>query len=116
MTIAATISRLAQGKFTVTRPSGSYVQGRWVEGGAATFEITASIQPAPAKEAERLQRRPEGDRVVDVIAIYTATELRTATATAQADRVTYAGGTYEVEKVERWDLGGFFMALAARAT
>jgi hypothetical protein len=110
MNMGATIARLAQGRFTVTRPSGSYVAGRWVEGAAETFEIAASIQPATPKE---LQRLPEGDRVKAVIAIWTTTELRVGEG-AQADRVSYGGGTYEVQAVERWDLGEYFKALASR--
>jgi hypothetical protein len=108
-----TISRLASGTFTVTRPSGNYVQGRWVEGAAETLEILASVQPATPKE---LQRLPEGDRTKAVIAIWTTTELRTASSPpgAQADRVTYAGSTYEVQAVEAWDLGGYWKALASR--
>lgn len=112
MNMASTIARLAQGRFTVSRPSGSYVAGRWVEGTAETFEITASIQPATPKE---LQRLPEGDRVRDVIAIWTTTELRVAASpAAQADRVTYAGAVYEVQAVERWDLGAYWKVLASR--
>jgi hypothetical protein len=112
MTMSATIARLAQGRFTVMRPSGSYVAGRWVEGAGSAFEIVASIQPATPKE---LQRLPEGDRVRDVIAIWTTTELQVAASpAAQADRVTYAGASYEVQAVERWDLGEYFKALASR--
>lgn len=111
MSMGVVIARLAQGRFTVTRPSGSYVAGRWVEGAATILEITASIQPATPKE---LQRLPEGDRTRDVIAIWTTTELRVGEG-AQADRVSYGGATYEVQAVERWDLGAYWKALAARA-
>lgn len=105
MSMSATIARLAQGRFTVTRPSGSYVAGRWVAGAASMFEITASIQPATPKE---LQRLPEGDRTTAVVAVWTSTELQAH------DLVAYGGGNYEVQALERWDLGGYFKALASR--
>lgn len=111
MILAATIARLAQGRFTVTRSTGSYIQGRWVEGNAEAFDITASIQPATPTE---LQRLPEGDRTKAIVAIWTATELRTAVAGGRADRVAYGGATYEVQAVEAWDFGGYWKALASR--
>ncbi len=113
MRLSNTIKRLATGTYTVTRPAGSFTAGRWVEGTATTFEIVANIQPATPKELERL---PEGQRTREVIAVWTDTELKTATVPvgSRGDRIAYGGASYEVQAVERWELGGYWKALAGK--
>lgn len=73
--------------------------GRWVSGAGTTSTITASVQPAGAKELDLL---PEGDRVRDPRAVWTATELSTGgqhTGTSP-DRLSVGGVVYEVRSVE----------------
>jgi hypothetical protein len=95
----------------VTRTAVSFVNGRAQQGAPDEFEIEAAVQPATPKELARL---PEGQRSREVIAVYTETELRIGGPGAAADRIGHAGATYEVHSVERWDVGGFYKALAAR--
>lgn len=75
--------------------------GEWVDGVATSTAITGSFQPFPGA---RLQTLPEGERSQGQLEVYTTAELRTADqhAGTSADRVVYAGVTYEVREVSRW--------------
>ena len=90
---SATLVRNAAG----TRDS----DGEFVPGAATSTAITGSFQPFPSA---RLQTLPEGERQQGQLEIYTRSELRTADqhAGTSADRVVYAGVTYEVREVARW--------------
>lgn len=80
---------------------------------SSTFTIAGVIAPASGRQIERL---PEGQRDKETIAIYTPTELRTASAGgAPADRITWGGRVYEVLSVKPWsEAGGFVEALAIK--
>jgi hypothetical protein len=80
-----------------TRDSDGYS----VEAAPVLTPITGSFQPFPGA---RLQTLPEGERSQGQLEIYTTAELRTADqhAGTSADRVVYAGVTYEVREVARW--------------
>lgn len=73
--------------------------GRWVSGSGSTSTISASVQPAGPKELELL---PEGDRVRDPRAVWTATELSAGGqhAGTSPDRLSVGGVVYEVRSVE----------------
>lgn len=113
--VAAVISALASGTYTVTRyGAGSYVEGEHTEGTASTFDIKASVQPMSGRE---LMKLPEGERTQDNLVVLTASELRTREGTAQADRLSIDGATYEVLGVEDWySEGGFYRAHVRRVT
>jgi hypothetical protein len=111
VSLADVIAELATGTYMVSQPTGSFVAGRWVSGAPFQFQVTASVQPASGKELDRL---PEGFRTREVLAVYTATELRVGAAGVPPDRIEVQGGTYEVQAVERWESGGYWKALAAR--
>lgn len=113
MSVSSVITRFATGTYEVTRPSGAYQAGRWVEGAPELLQVRAVVQPASGRD---LQRLPEGQRTRETISIWCLVELRTATVPAGsgADRVRYGSGVYEVERVEWWQEGGFWKALAQR--
>lgn len=110
MSLADAIARFAT-PHTVKRAGGAFVSGRWQAGAAEEIGIDASVQPATAKELERL---PEGQRTRETLAVYTTTELRIAAPGQAADRLEHDGVTYEVQSVEPWGVGGYFKALAAK--
>jgi hypothetical protein len=81
--------------------SGGYVDGIYQEGSQSNFTITISIQPLQGRELELL---PQGERTRRYCKGYTVTRLYTAneSASTKADRVTYDGSLFEVQKSERW--------------
>lgn len=97
---------------TRSRRTGSWVAGVWTDGAPATLAFTGTIQPARGND---LQRLPEGRRNEEAIRIITRTELRTAQAgtSTQADLITWAGATWEVDQVQTYD-GAFYDAVATR--
>lgn len=113
--LSNSIALLATGTYPLTRGSaGSFVGGDYVPGATVAMTIEAVIVPASGRQLERL---PEGQRTKDVIAIYSPTELRTASvAGAPADQVEWSGAQYQVQSVKAWnEAGGFFEALAVRS-
>lgn len=114
MDVSGVIASLASGTYTVTRTAAAgIVKGRATPGATTTISIVASIQPVTGKDLKRL---PEGLRTEDLIAGWTSTELRTAAvAGVYADKITYLGGSYEVQKVESWDeTGNYFKFIAMK--
>lgn len=128
MNLAGVIGSLASGTYTVTRTgAGAYgglpggfpmtfpaYDGRYREGTPSTLSIRAVIQPVRGRDLLRL---PEGQRTEEMIAIYTETELQTASAPGggTADVVSYRGKSYQVQTVEAWnELGNFYKAIAAK--
>lgn len=83
---------------------GSYVEGKWVDGGEEQFEDRMSIQPLVGKDLLNL---PEAQRTKRLMKGYIATELRTSSETGQyrADQVLYDGVWFEVQTVELWKDG-----------
>lgn len=77
---------------------GSYVNGRWVEGGETSFTITASVQPSNGDE---MQMVPEGRRNRKVYTLYTSYLINTVTDT-NPDQLVIYGDRYEVIRVENW--------------
>lgn len=112
--VSSAIAMLATGTYPVTRTAaGTYVGGSYVPGATVSLTVEAVVVPASGRQLERL---PEGQRSKDTIAIYSPTELRTASVDGPpADRLTWQGASYEVQSVKPWnEAGGFFEALAVR--
>jgi hypothetical protein len=100
------IPMLDPATYTVTRyTDGAYTNGLPNQGTSSTFTIRASIQPMSGDE---LQRASEGLRATHGIKIYAsrAVVLRTVEAQgAQADRVTYDGRVYQIQRVGAYTPG-----------
>ncbi len=114
MDLSSVLESFATGSYTVTRqsPSSYGADGRLVAATPSYFEIRASVQPVSGRD---LQRLPEGLRTSEIIAVFTATELRTQGPSQDPDLIEIDGDTYEVQKVERWaTLGAYYRALALK--
>jgi hypothetical protein len=88
---------------TVRRPpSGSYVNGIWVEDtNEIIFTITASVQ---GLNAETLQTLPEGYRTSETHILYTSTQLYTSQLDFRnPDVVEINGHKFQVIKVTKQD-------------
>lgn len=83
----------------ISRGTGSYVDGTYVEAVGATITIQASVQPLTGKEVLSL---PEGRREKDAFTLYTDTSLVSLQDTQNPDRVVISGKEYEVVKKESW--------------
>jgi hypothetical protein len=89
------------------RPSGSRVDGKWVEGTPKEFTIEASVQPLSGKELENL---PEGRRKRAAFKLFTDTSLRTVNQEnpdlVRLESASQTQGTeevYEVITVAHWN-------------
>lgn len=94
------------------RAAGTVTAGRYAPGAITVLEITASVQPFGTNPLIVL---PEGARVEDARAIYTATQLYPAP--GEPDLVTIGGLTYAVFAVQGpYELDGdvTWIAYAAR--
>lgn len=119
MDLSSVIASLGSGTYTVTRgTAGSYGtsganEGVYVPGSTSTFSIRAAVQPVSGRDLLRL---PEGLRTSELIAIWTATALQTASPQgAPADRIAYNGTNYEVQQVEYWaENGGYYKVIAKK--
>ncbi len=97
--------------FTVLRLTESVNDHGRAEYAEASTSMTGVVQPATARELERL---PEGERDKETLTIYTRQPLRVgnlANGTA-ADCVQYNGARYTVAAVETWP--GYTRALAQK--
>ena len=92
---------------TLFRPqAGSFVDGDWVTPGYDSVAITASIQPAPAKDVANLE---EGLRNGSVFAVISETELKVAEQATndvdpgtEADELEIDSVRYKAVTTERW--------------
>lgn len=109
------VNELATGLYAITRPGPTtYTNGRRNAPSSTTFEVRGVVYPISGRALDRL---PEGLRTHEAIALVTQTELRTASATGEADLVTYAGTSYQVQAVDRWrPSGNFYRAVATRVS
>jgi hypothetical protein len=103
---------LSTGTYTVTRPGlTTYVDGVRTVAAGTQFTITAAVQPLKGLE---LQRLPDGFRNGEVLACFTATELRTVD-TGEPDLVTIDGRAHQVESCANWsNSGNFWRAILVR--
>lgn len=75
---------------------GSYVNGVWVDGGATTLTIQASVQPMTMED---MKTAPEGRRLSDMVKMYTDADLFTTEDSGenqQPDKLTWRGRQYEI--------------------
>lgn len=119
------LNRLATGTYTVSRTGiGDFGEGLPTElpmadgiaraPTATTFPIRASIQPVSGRDLLRL---PEAMRTEQLISIWTATPLQTASAPSgnYPDVVTYMGLSFECQTVLDWsESGDFFKVIAQK--
>lgn len=111
--LSSTLASFYTGTYTVTRPSlRTYTDGRLDLETFATFTTQAVVQPAPARELERL---PEGLRTRETVAVWSPVELASQKDSQGADRLEIGGEDFEVQWVEKWDtLGAFWKVLATK--
>ena len=114
---------LSVGKTTLTitrKAAGSYTHGRWADGEATTFTITANVQPTVTPSMTKLL--PEGDRSKKSLVLFNATiasPIRTALegVLLPADSFTWTDGySYEIREVLPYRCGvlDHDMAIAVR--
>lgn len=99
--------------YPVTRGSApTFVDGVVTPGATTEVQILAAILPASSTD---LARRIEGERLRDLVVIYTGDPIFSGDETtgAPADLVTYAGKKYEVEDVDAFP-GGLYQATARK--
>lgn len=105
---------LAGGLPVTRRAAGTYTNGLYTPGSTSSLTLDpAAVFPASPRDREVL---PEGQRVGEVIVIFSRAALRIAEpGGVQADRVTYQFKTFEVSAVEDWaTVGNYYRALAIK--
>ena len=112
MSLLDSITFLATGTYTVTRRGvGTVVDSIYVPNPTtSTFDIVASVQPArglPRVTGGRdMLSDEQNQHVVEVLALWTLTELFERTPTNDPDEIAIGSKTYTVIRTERWDLSG----------
>lgn len=92
--------------FLIRRPTPAMQEGVAVST-SADIEASGSLQPA--KPAD-LQGLPEGQRLLETIAVWTRTEVKAEP--GAPDELVWSGRTYRVVALERWP--DHYRALAQR--
>lgn len=123
MDVADLISSFSTGPlglYTVTRRLATpFRRGLAQPTTDATFNVTASIQPASGKDMLRL---PEGRRANETRVLFTATQLYTGDEGLdyEADFVEVDGEVWEISHVEDWlqwaGLAGFYRCIIQAPT
>ena len=83
----------------IKRGPGGYVDGEWQDGSDAVMTIQGSVQPVRGQE---LMALPEGLRSLEVVKMYTDTELITLDENQRPDRLVWRGKTIELGTKESW--------------
>lgn len=111
--MADVVDSFATDTYVVTRRSPStYTNGRLDAPVNTLLSIDASVQPAMGRD---LQRLPEGNRTMEVRAIYTTAELFTQGPNQDPDIIAIEGYAYEVQTVEQFGMvGNYYKALALK--
>lgn len=89
----------------VRKSSGSYVDGKWVEGGVTNTTIQVNIQPMRGHE---LMSLPEADRSKEWVKFYTTSDIRgigEGVPSTPPDLLVWDGRTFEVAKVLTYKMG-----------
>lgn len=103
-------SDLGARSIVLKRPTVTYVKGVATTTYAADASLTAIVQPAKPQDAEML---PEGKRLSDVQAIWSATELRAGDGkTIEGDILVFDGKKHRVVAQVPWAEAGFYKVLA----
>lgn len=99
--------------YRVRRGASTVSHGFVTEAAPVRTRITAIVQPATGKDLQVLE---EGKRTEETIKVISTTDLRAAVVGQHpADRVEYAGATYEVAKLKDWNANArFYSVLATR--
>lgn len=114
MTAALAIDFYAK-SYTLRRPApGSYIDGRWVEGGAPVDSTIRAAVFAPS--LNDTIRMPEGDRTRVVWAIWTRVQLHASSEDNQTrgDLVQVGGQWFRVFKIADRSEGGYSKAYLER--
>jgi len=93
---------------TITRHSGTYVNGRWAETAGSSFAVIANVQPTTSSTMVR--KLPEGDRSKPTLAVFVplgANKVRTSVegVLQKGDTFTWQGNTYEVRQCDTYQMG-----------
>ena len=93
-------------KVTGSRSSGSYVDGRWVDGVPIPLSFDGTIQNATPSDLKVLD---EGSRNEEAIKIHTQFEL-----IVESDTINYNTKTWLVFNVADRKIGGYHKAIAIK--
>ena len=97
------------------RATGSNSYGVYTPGSETSSTIVATV----VRGLETQELLPQNERTGEVITVFTATQLYSTRSpgSAIADRIVYAGETYEVRGVRDWSgHGNFFEAAAVKVS
>ncbi|GAA4180320.1 hypothetical protein [Shinella granuli] len=114
MTAALAIDHFAK-SYTLRRPAtGSYVDGRWVEGGVPVDSTIRAAVFAPA--LNDVLRMPDGDRTRVVWSIWTRTQLRASSedTKTRGDLIQVGSSWFRVFKIADRSEGGYCKAYLER--
>jgi hypothetical protein len=93
---------------------GDYVDGRWVSMGVTAIAVTASVQPAGARQKQSL---PEGDRAKEVISVWSlqAVDVVNRTEKRPGDIVVWNNKNFEVVELTDWtDHSNYWQAICVK--
>jgi len=98
------------------RLPGTYIDGRWIDGGETIFQIEANVQPFNYKDELQLK---ESERARQWIKVYTAFRLdglEQGDEGVRGDVVEWEGYLYQVMRVHNYSMGilDHYKALCAR--
>jgi len=97
---------------TITRTSGSYVSGRWVEDTPKEIAIQGVVQNATPEDLKAL---PEGQRTTEAIKIHTTYKLIAQIGnTTKGDVVSHDNFNWIVNNVAHRGIGNYHKAIATR--
>lgn len=100
--------------FIVSRSSGSFVKGRYVDA-KSTLKFTGTIGPANPKDILQL---PEADRITGAIHAYTVQQLYTTRVNGGtsgiSDIIVWRGENYKINSCVPWGDFGYFKTIAVR--
>jgi hypothetical protein len=104
---------LMTGAYTVTRttPATTGSDGRAVSGTPSTLGISASVQPLNGRDLLRL---PEGMRTMELLKVYSPTQLFVQGAAQDPDTIAVDGIDYQVETAEQWGDSGNYWKMLVR--
>lgn len=97
----------------IRKGTGSYVDGKWVDGADTPVPIQAVIQNANPDDLILL---PEGTRTTEAVKIHTTAEVKTVSEAGEtdADQFLYNGHRYRIYDVFDRRIGNYFKAVAIR--
>jgi hypothetical protein len=113
--LAATVDSLAEPVTLVTSAVGILgSDGFWRDGVEVVSTINVLSWPSTGRESQQV---PEGVRSRELRTMVSSVELRGALGgeALPAHRIrAYLGADWEVQRCERWNVGGFWVSIVAR--